>query len=71
MRILITGAAGFIGQIVAEQLLQDPSHHLILTDIVQPRIPKDAKYPENVQTIRADLVEPKSKKFSGFSLNPG
>lgn len=56
MHILITGAAGFIGQIVAEELLQDASNFLILTDIVKPPIPLGARYPGNAQAIKADLV---------------
>ena len=61
MRVLITGAAGFIGQIVAEELLQDVSHKVILTDIIQPPIPSAAKHPENAQTIKADLVNEADK----------
>lgn len=57
MRILITGAAGFIGQIVAKELLRDESNELILTDVVHPSIPRDARYPNKARTIKADLYE--------------
>ncbi|KAJ8119799.1 hypothetical protein ONZ43_g3332 [Nemania bipapillata] len=57
MRILITGGAGFIGQIVAKELLADESNELILVDIIQPPVPLDSKYPQNAKTIKADLVE--------------
>jgi nucleoside-diphosphate-sugar epimerase len=56
MQILITGAAGFIGQLLAKDLLNDPSYHLTLTDIHEPPIPKGVKYPQNAKTIKADLL---------------
>ncbi|KAF2098063.1 nucleoside-diphosphate-sugar epimerase [Rhizodiscina lignyota] len=57
MRILITGAAGYIGQIVAKELLNDDSNELILTDIIEPQVPPGSKYSQNAKTIQADLVE--------------
>ena len=56
MRILITGAAGFIGQLVAKKLLDDEkgAHSLILTDIIEPPIP-DARSRSQAQAIKADL----------------
>ena len=56
MRILITGAAGFIGQLVAKKLLDDEkaAHSLILTDIIEPPIPSDARS-LRAQAIKADL----------------
>lgn len=56
MQILITGAAGFIGQLLAAELLNDPAYHVTLTDIVQPPIPKGVRHPENATTVKADLV---------------
>ncbi|KAL7943894.1 NAD(P)-binding protein [Trichoderma barbatum] len=56
MKILITGAAGFIGQIVSKALLDTEAHELILTDVIKPPIPRDAKYPQKTRTIQADLV---------------
>ncbi|KAL4741205.1 hypothetical protein BDV11DRAFT_213461 [Aspergillus similis] len=57
MHILITGAAGFIGQLLAKELLDDPSHTLILTDINEPPIPAGVKYPQNARTVTADLLK--------------
>jgi len=55
MRILITGAGGFLGQWLAKELLNDPSHTLILTDVVDVPIPRGSKNPQNVQTLQVDL----------------
>jgi len=55
MYILITGAAGFIGQLVAKALLDDESYKLLLTDIVEPPVPAGVKYPQNAKTLKADL----------------
>jgi nucleoside-diphosphate-sugar epimerase len=55
MHVLITGAAGFIGQLVARKLLNDPSYTVILADIVSPPIPAGVKYPNNAQAVQADL----------------
>jgi nucleoside-diphosphate-sugar epimerase len=56
MRVLITGAAGFIGQLVAKKLLDDESaaHSLILTDIIEPPIPSNARQ-NQARAIKADL----------------
>ena len=58
MRILITGAAGFIGQLVAKTLLNDEngSHTVILTDIVKPPIPKGVRYRGHGTSIQTDLL---------------
>jgi nucleoside-diphosphate-sugar epimerase len=57
MRVLITGAAGFIGQLVAKKLLDDGNnvHSLILTDIIEPPIPSNARSPGQAKAIKADL----------------
>ncbi|KAL2834945.1 hypothetical protein BDW59DRAFT_136859 [Aspergillus cavernicola] len=57
MHVLITGAAGFIGQLLAKELLNDPSYTLVLTDINEPPIPADVKYPQNARTVTADLLK--------------
>ncbi|KAK9235608.1 hypothetical protein V1525DRAFT_409414 [Lipomyces kononenkoae] len=54
--VLITGAAGFIGQLVAKELLSDPSYRVTLTDITEPPVPIGALYPENATVIKADLL---------------
>lgn len=58
MRILITGAAGFIGQLLAKTLLDDEEgrYHVVLTDIVEPPIPKGARWPQLAKSIKADLL---------------
>lgn len=57
MRILVTGAAGFIGQIVTKALLDNAANQLILTDIVEPPIPHGSKYPENAKALKGDLLD--------------
>lgn len=57
MHVLITGAAGFIGQLLAKELLNNSAYKLTLTDIVNPPIPAGVKYLENAKTITADLVQ--------------
>ncbi|KAK9383513.1 uncharacterized protein V2V93DRAFT_362022 [Kockiozyma suomiensis] len=56
MKILITGAAGFIGQLLAKELLTNPDNELILVDIIEPPVPAGSKYPDNATTIKADLA---------------
>ncbi|OAQ68925.1 nucleoside-diphosphate-sugar epimerase [Pochonia chlamydosporia 170] len=58
MRVLITGAAGFIGQLVAKTLLNDDngSYTVILTDIVEPPIPQGVKFPNNATSVKTDLL---------------
>lgn len=55
MHILITGAAGFIGQILAKQLLDDPLHTVILIDVIDPPIPAGVKHPQNAKPLKSDL----------------
>ena len=55
MKVLITGAGGFLGQILAESLLKD-GHSLVLTDIFEPPVPAGAsEYKEKVTCIKADI----------------
>ncbi|KAM5350953.1 hypothetical protein ACJ41O_003676 [Fusarium nematophilum] len=58
MRILITGAAGFVGQALATALLNDDegTYHLVLTDVVDAPIPPNIKWPQNATSTKADLV---------------
>lgn len=60
--VLITGAAGFIGQQLAARLLHDASaqYRVILSDIVAPPIPDHGEPPERAVSIRADLCDPRS-----------
>lgn len=57
MRILITGGAGFIGQIVTKHLLQDLANELILVDIIEPPIPQGVQHGGKAHSIEADLVD--------------
>lgn len=59
MRVLITGAAGFIGQLVAKQLLNDDngSYTVILTDVVEPPVPEGVKFPDNATSVKTDLLD--------------
>ncbi|KAJ5132526.1 hypothetical protein N7448_006684 [Penicillium atrosanguineum] len=56
MHILITGAAGFIGQLLAKELLNDSEYRITLTDIHQPPIPQGVRYPQNATAVKADLL---------------
>ena len=57
MRILVTGAGGFIGQITTKALLDDPTYtEIILTDIVEPPLPPNFKDDTRVTAIKADLL---------------
>lgn len=59
--ILITGAAGFIGSILAARLLND-QYRVILTDVVQPPIPSGVSNPELAVCNQSDLSNPQSIK---------
>ncbi|KAH8909266.1 NAD(P)-binding protein [Coniochaeta sp. PMI_546] len=60
--VLITGAAGFIGQQLAGRLLQDASeqYRVILSDIIAPPIPNHAGTSEQAVSIQSDLRDPRS-----------
>lgn len=60
MKILITGAGGFIGQFLARELLKDPSHTLVLTDVIDCPIPKGAANAANATVVKADLLKDQS-----------
>ena len=55
MQVVITGAAGFLGQRLACELLKDPAvESLVLADIVAPLGPEDPR----VKLVQADLSQP-------------
>ncbi|KAI1433308.1 hypothetical protein GGR50DRAFT_669516 [Xylaria sp. CBS 124048] len=55
--ILITGAGGLIGPLIARRLLNEPEYKVILTDLVDPIVPAGVKYPENATCIKGDVTE--------------
>jgi nucleoside-diphosphate-sugar epimerase len=55
MKILITGASGFVGQLLASHLLRRDDVEVVLADIVEPPVPTAAPNRQNVQCIKADL----------------
>ncbi|KAH7028094.1 nucleoside-diphosphate-sugar epimerase [Microdochium trichocladiopsis] len=59
LKILITGAAGFVGQIVAEALLNDEQgrYEVLLADIIEPPLPKGVKWPDKAMLVQADLLK--------------
>lgn len=55
MKIGITGAGGFVGQLLAEHLLND-NHKVVLVDIFEPSVPpKASAHSDNATCIKADL----------------
>ncbi|KAK3990697.1 hypothetical protein QBC44DRAFT_238399, partial [Cladorrhinum sp. PSN332] len=57
-RILITGAAGLVGPLLASQLLSSsPTYHLILTDIQPPIIPSGVDQ-SRITSLQGDLTSP-------------
>ncbi|KAL1624722.1 hypothetical protein SLS56_007698 [Neofusicoccum ribis] len=58
--ILITGASGFVGQELAAALLQtDPSYHLTLSDVAEPKTPASASaHASRITTAQTDLTDP-------------
>lgn len=56
MKVIITGAGGFVGQALAESLLND-GHSVILTDLKEPPIPSRASNMHLARTVAADLCE--------------
>lgn len=57
MKVLITGAGGFVGQMLAEHLLDD-FHSVTLVDIFEPPIPPKAeKNKQNAKCVKVDLYE--------------
>ncbi|TLD34287.1 hypothetical protein PspLS_01546 [Pyricularia sp. CBS 133598] len=54
--ILITGASGMIGPLLAARLLSTDTHRVVLTDVVAPTVPSSVAHPENAVCIQADLT---------------
>lgn len=56
MKILITGAGGFLGKCLTTELLKDPTHQLLLTDVYDFTTPVSGQYSSNATCIQADLL---------------
>ncbi|KAK4930156.1 hypothetical protein LTR49_003189 [Elasticomyces elasticus] len=63
MKVLITGAGGFVGQLLAEHLLNE-GHTLVLADIFEPPVPAKAQNKDNATCTKADLSEDSSSVLS-------
>lgn len=59
-RILITGAAGFIGQGLTSALIESsPDVSLTLTDVIEPSIPTAvSQHASRISSIKSDLTDP-------------
>ncbi|GAB1312712.1 Nucleoside-diphosphate-sugar epimerase [Madurella fahalii] len=56
--ILITGAGGLVGPLLASRLLNEPQYRLILTDLADPIIPAGVKYPHHATPVKGDITSP-------------
>ncbi|ORY60284.1 nucleoside-diphosphate-sugar epimerase [Pseudomassariella vexata] len=54
--IIVTGAGGLIGPLLSARLLND-GYRVIMTDIVQPNVPKGVKHPENAVCMKGDICD--------------
>jgi nucleoside-diphosphate-sugar epimerase len=57
INIIITGAGGLVGPLLASRLLNEPQYHLVLTDLVEPIVPKGVKYPEHAKCMKGDICD--------------
>lgn len=55
MHVLITGAGGFIGQLIASELLNDSRYTVTLAGLGEPKIPANVAYPQNATVVKANL----------------
>ncbi|RYO86229.1 hypothetical protein DL766_004354 [Monosporascus sp. MC13-8B] len=53
--IIITGAGGLVGPLLAARLLNDPGYRVVLTDIAEPVVPAGVKYPQSATCMRGDI----------------
>ncbi|KAK4033699.1 hypothetical protein C8A01DRAFT_49753 [Parachaetomium inaequale] len=56
--ILITGAAGLVGPLLAARLLSTPQYRLLLTDLADPIIPPNTAHPHHATTLQGDITSP-------------
>ncbi|GAP91937.1 putative nucleoside-diphosphate-sugar epimerase [Rosellinia necatrix] len=55
--ILITGAGGLVGPLLATRLLNEPGYNVTLTDLVDPAVPAGVRHPENARCVRGDITD--------------
>lgn len=60
--IIITGAGGLVGPLLAQRLLNSPEYHCILTDLAPPIVPPGVAYPENATLKQGDITNPEFVK---------
>ncbi|KAK4155258.1 hypothetical protein C8A00DRAFT_42067 [Chaetomidium leptoderma] len=58
LNILITGAAGLVGPLLAARLLSTPQYCLLLTDLADPIIPPNTAYPHHATALKGDITSP-------------
>ncbi|KAK3370900.1 hypothetical protein B0T24DRAFT_531352 [Lasiosphaeria ovina] len=58
INIIITGAGGLVGPLLASRLLNEPQYRLVLTDLADPIVPDGVKYPEHATCIKGDITDP-------------
>ncbi|KAI1112813.1 hypothetical protein F5Y14DRAFT_420322 [Nemania sp. NC0429] len=56
--IIITGAGGLIGPLIASRLLNDPDYNVVLTDLLDPVVPAGVAHPENAKCLKGDITQP-------------
>ncbi|PSR83201.1 putative nucleoside-diphosphate-sugar epimerase [Coniella lustricola] len=54
--VIITGAGGMIGPMLAKRLLDD-GYNVVLTDLVQPKVPEGVAHPENAKCLKGDICD--------------
>lgn len=57
MKIIITGAGGFVGQTLAKKLSENPQNELTLADVRKPSSPVPSS---QIECIETDLTDPKA-----------
>lgn len=55
--VIVTGAGGMIGPMLAKRLLND-GYNVIMTDLVQPKVPEGVTCPENATCLKGDICDP-------------
>ncbi|KAK0634393.1 hypothetical protein B0T17DRAFT_513236 [Bombardia bombarda] len=58
INIIITGAGGLVGPLLAARLLNSPQYHVVLTDLVDPVVPAGVAYPQNATCLKGDITSP-------------